>query len=107
MQRTVGTKYLEDRCLWVVIYSHDDLAVLHAGHMLYGTTDANCDVQLRRYHFACLTNLQRTAQIMRCHAAHVSSTWLNQALKSDVTIQTQLEQQQLCLIYFPQHSRTS
>src|SRR5688572_16851572 len=39
---------LEDRRLLVLVDRDDDLGILHAGEMLNGARDADCDVQLGR-----------------------------------------------------------
>jgi len=55
--RCLLTHHLEYGRFRVIPDSHNDFAVLHASHMLDGSTDAHCDVQLGRDHPAGLANL--------------------------------------------------
>ena len=61
--------HLEDGGLGVGIDSHDGLAVLHTRKVLNGSTDADCDVEVRRNYLARLAYLhvvRNIAGINRC-----------------------------------------
>src|SRR5207342_3485671 len=64
-QPVVG--HLEDGCLGILVDGDDDLAVFHAGEVLYSAGDTDGDVELGRNHFASLPHLIVVGHEARIH----------------------------------------